>query len=194
VKTALLAGVAVLLLASSAHAAEKCVNPDGTQDPVCAERNDEDWSSEPRQRVTVVPPLPPGPPPLGWVYCPYTMCGDPPRCSIGVVNVQADGLNVRVAPDGPATMSLVNGTPLIPLQKQGDWLLVAAACDLHQRSHGRGRLVSRSTDVGCISEENTREETTSNRNCRTADGNISKRWTRGRTSRTLGFTGSMANE
>ena len=129
-KTALLAGVAVLLLASSAHAAEKCVNPDGTQDPVCAERNDEDWSSEPRQRVTVVPPLPPGPPPLGWVYGPYTMCGDPPRCSMGVVNVQADGLNVRVVPNGQPVMSLVNGTPLIPLQKQGDWLLVAPACDL----------------------------------------------------------------
>ena len=129
-KTALLAGVAVLLLAGSARAAEKCVNPDGTQDPVCAERNDEDWGGEPRQRVTVAPPLPPGPPPLGWVYGPYTMCGDPPRCSMGVVNVPADGLNVRVVPNGPPVMSLVNGTPLIPLQKQGDWLLVAAACDL----------------------------------------------------------------
>ena len=129
-KTALLAGVAVLLLAGSARAAEKCVNPDGTQDRVCAERNDEDWGGEPRQRVTVAPPLPPGPPPLGWVYGPYTMCGDPPRCSMGVVNVPADGLNVRVVPNGPPVMSLVNGTPLIPLQKHGDWLLVAAACDL----------------------------------------------------------------
>ena len=127
-KNALLAGVTVLLLASSAHAAEKCVNPDGTQDPVCA--NDEDWGGEPRQRVTVAPPLPPGPPPLGWVYGPYTMCGDPPRCSTGVVNVPADGLNVRVVPNGPAVMSLVNGVPLIPLDKQGDWLLVAAGCDL----------------------------------------------------------------
>jgi hypothetical protein len=27
-------------------------------------------------------------------------------------------------------MSLVNGVPLIPLDKQGDWLLVAAGCDL----------------------------------------------------------------
>ena len=122
-KNALLAGVTVLLLASSAHAAEKCVNPDGTQDPVCA--NDEDWGGEPRQRVTVAPPLPPGPPPLGWVYGPYTMCGDPPRCSTGVVNVQADGLNVRVTPNGPPVMSLVNGTPIIPLNKQGDWLLIA---------------------------------------------------------------------
>jgi hypothetical protein len=42
-----------------------------------------------------------------WVYGPYTMCGDPPRCSMGVVNVQADGLNVRIAPNGPATLSVV---------------------------------------------------------------------------------------
>ena len=127
----LITGIAVLFLATgAAHAADKCVNPDGTQDPVCTERNDEDWGGEPRQRVTVAPPLPPGPPPLGWVYGPYTMCGDPPRCSTGVVNVPADGLNVRVVPNGPPVMSLVNGTPLIPLQKQGDWLLVAPACDL----------------------------------------------------------------
>jgi hypothetical protein len=58
------------------------------------------------------------------------MSADPPRCSTGVVNVPADGLNVRTAPNGYPVMSLVNGTPLIPLQKQGDWLLVAPACDL----------------------------------------------------------------
>jgi hypothetical protein len=80
-------------------------------------------------QVTVTPPYQ-GPPPIGWVYGPYTQCADPPRCSTGVVNVPADGLNVRVAPNGPPVMSLVNGTPLIPLQKQGDWLLVAPACDL----------------------------------------------------------------
>ena len=129
-KKLLLTSIAALLLAGSAQAAEKCVNSDGTQGPVCAERNDEDWGGEPRQRVTVAPPLPPGPPPLGWVYGPYTMCGDPPRCSTGVVNVPADGLNVRVVPNGPAVMSLVNGTPLYPLQRDGDWLLVAAGCDL----------------------------------------------------------------
>jgi len=51
---------------------------------------------------------------------------------MGVVNVQADGLNVRIAPDGasPAVMALVNGVPLIPMDKRGDWLLVAAGCDL----------------------------------------------------------------
>src|SRR5262249_40001333 len=80
-------------------------------------------------RVTVAPPYQ-GPPPTGGVYQRYTICGAPPRCSTGVVNVPADGLNVRIVPNGPPVMSLVNGTPLIPLQKQGDWLLVAPACDL----------------------------------------------------------------
>jgi hypothetical protein len=70
------------------------------------------------------------PPPLSWVHQPYTVCGDPPACSFGVVNVAADGLNVRVAPNGPPIMALVNGTPLIPLQQSGGWLLVAAGCDL----------------------------------------------------------------
>ena len=49
-KKLLLAGVAALFLATgSTHAADKCVNPDGTQDPVCAERNDEGLGGEPRQ-------------------------------------------------------------------------------------------------------------------------------------------------
>ena len=109
-KKLLLAGVAVLS-ALAAHA-----------QPI-------DEVDQPPARVTVAPPYS-GPPPLGWVYAPYTMCGDPPRCSMGVVNVPADGLNVRIVPNGPPVMSLVNGTPLIPLQKQGDWLLVAPACDL----------------------------------------------------------------
>ena len=113
-------------------------------DIVCAERHLQDGEaaetpeqkanydrcvkSQPAQ-VTVTPQYY-GPPPIGWVYGPYTMCGDPPRCSTGVVNVPADGLNVRVTPNGPPVMSLVNGTPLIPLDTQGDWLLVAPACDL----------------------------------------------------------------
>jgi hypothetical protein len=80
-------------------------------------------------RVTVTPPYQ-GPPPIGWVYGPYTQCANPPQCSMGVVNVDASGLNVRVAPNGPPVMSLVNGTPFIPVQRQGDWLLVAPACDL----------------------------------------------------------------
>ena len=49
---------------------------------------------------------------------------------MGMVNVQADGLNVRVTPNGPPVMSLVNGVPLVPLGREGDWLLVAAGCDL----------------------------------------------------------------
>jgi hypothetical protein len=88
-----------------------------------------DEGEQPPARVTVAPPYQ-GPPPIGWVYKPYTTCGDPPRCSIGVVNVQAAGLNVRIVPNGPAIMSLVNGVPLVPLGQEGDWLLVAAACDL----------------------------------------------------------------
>jgi hypothetical protein len=116
-------------------------------DVVCAERHLQDaeaaetseqkadyercmkYAPKPPARLTVAPPYS-GPPPIGWVYGPYTQCANPPQCSMGVVNVQADGLNVRVAPDGYPVMSLVNGTPLIPLQKQGDWLLVAPACDL----------------------------------------------------------------
>lgn len=70
------------------------------------------------------------PAPIGWVYLPYTLCGDPPLCSFVVVNVAADGLNVRIAPNGPAVMALVNGVPLLPVQRDGNWLLVAAACDL----------------------------------------------------------------
>ena len=81
--------------------------------------------AKPPARVTVAPPYQ-GPPPIGWVYAPYTICGE-----LGCqVNVHADGLNVRTIPNGYPVMSLVNGTPLIPLQKQGDWLLVAPACDL----------------------------------------------------------------
>src|SRR5215467_11840086 len=108
-KKLLVTGIAVLLAISAAYAADE------EPPPVAA----------PPVQAAPIPPVPP----LGWVYGPYTMCGDPPRCSTGVVNVPADGLNVRVAPDGPPVMSLVNGTPLIPLQKEGDWLLVAAGCD-----------------------------------------------------------------
>jgi hypothetical protein len=72
---------------------------------------------------------PPPVPPLGWVYNYYAPCADL-QCRTVVVNVDAAGLNVRTAPNGYPVMSLVNGTPLIPLQKEGHWLLVAAGCDL----------------------------------------------------------------
>src|SRR5262249_52823120 len=80
--------------------------------------------AEEKAKPSAREPVPPnqGPPPIGGVYGPYTKCANPPQCSMGVVSVAADGLNVRVAPDGPPVMSLVNGTPLIPFQKQGDWL------------------------------------------------------------------------
>jgi len=115
---------------------EQCVKTEGANSLRCTELSDFDWDEselqptpKPPARVTVAPQYN-GPPPIGWVYGPYTQCADPPRCSMGVVNVPADGLNVRTVPNGYPVMSLVNGTPLIPLQKQGDWLLVAPACDL----------------------------------------------------------------
>ena len=126
----LLGGIATLLLATgAAHAAEK--DDLGTYCGPNTERCDpSDALAFSPSRVTVTSPLPPGPPPLGWVYAPYTQCADPPRCAMGMVNVQADGLNVRVTPNGPPVMSLVNGVPLVPLGREGDWLLVAAGCDL----------------------------------------------------------------
>jgi hypothetical protein len=80
-------------------------------------------------RVTVQPPYQ-SPPPIGWVYGPYTSCGNPPICSMGMVNVPASGLNVRTVPNGPPVLALVNGVPLYPVTREGDWILVAAACDL----------------------------------------------------------------
>ena len=114
-KKLFLTGVAALAIASSTANAQLAYDPPVRATP-----------------FLVTNGAPPPPPPIGWVYGPYTQCGDPPRCSMGVVNVQADGLNVRIAPDGasPAVMALVNGVPLIPMDKRGDWLLVAAGCDL----------------------------------------------------------------
>jgi hypothetical protein len=99
-----------------------CARDDGK--PVCGTE-----SLEARAQVTIRPPYQ-GPPPIGWVYGPYTQCADPPRCAMGMVSVAADGLNVRVTPNGPAVMALVNGVPLIPVTWQGPWILVAAGCDL----------------------------------------------------------------
>jgi hypothetical protein len=84
-------------------------------------------------------PLPPAPPPpqdphpIGWVYWPYMHCQTPPTCTIVT---DAAGLNVRAVPNGPPTMALVNGTPVIPIRPEGDpnhpgkWVLVAQACNL----------------------------------------------------------------
>jgi hypothetical protein len=75
-------------------------------------------------------PPPPAPAPLGWIYGPYTICLDPPGCSQVIVSVGADGLNVRTVPNGPVVAALANGTPVIPLQQDGRWVLVAPACAL----------------------------------------------------------------
>jgi hypothetical protein len=88
----------------------------------------------PMPAVESAPPVeqapPPAPSPLGWIYGPYTVCADPPRCNAIAVAVAADGLNVRTAPNGPVIAALANGTPVIPLERQGNWLLVAAGCAL----------------------------------------------------------------
>ena len=95
------------------------------------------WGGAP---FAYAPPLPPPtpiepnwpaapPPPIGWVYRYYAPCADP-DCSTLRVAVGADGLNVRTAPGGWVTGALANGVPLVPLQKQGDWVLVAPACPL----------------------------------------------------------------
>jgi hypothetical protein len=80
------------------------------------------------------PPTPPvvvGPPAeaLGWVYGPYTSCADQ-SCTTVFVNVVVDGINVRTEPNGPIILTLGNGTPLFVLQRQGDWVLVSAGCNL----------------------------------------------------------------
>jgi hypothetical protein len=101
---------------------------------LCHEPEDNcDDKGNPPARVTVAPPHQ-GPPPIGWVWGSYVGCAAAipvsPGCFMWEVNVPAAVLNVRTVPNGPPVMALVNGTPLIPLQKQGDWLLVAPACDL----------------------------------------------------------------
>jgi hypothetical protein len=84
---------------------------------------------EPPPPLAAAPP-PPGPPPLGWVFTRYTVCPEPRSCPVVFVSVDADGLNVRTVPDGPPIMALVNGTPLVVLDRQRSWTLVAPACDL----------------------------------------------------------------
>jgi hypothetical protein len=148
-KKLLLASVFAIASSTASHAADKsdctqgtkcyedgwvryCDSKGGISDPNGCDASDAidtDWGPPPKAQVTVAPPYQ-GPPPIGWVYAPYTQCGDPPRCSMGVVSVAADGLNVRVTPNGPPVMALVNGTPVIPVGRQGPWLLVAAGCDL----------------------------------------------------------------
>jgi hypothetical protein len=115
-KKLLLTGIAALFLAgTAAYAADEELPPEAPSLP---------------PSITVTPaPVPP----LGWIFSYYAPCADP-QCRTVVVNVDAAGLaaglNVRTDPNGYPVMSLVNGTPLIPLQRAGNWLLVAPACDL----------------------------------------------------------------
>jgi hypothetical protein len=67
--------------------------------------------------------------PLGWVYAGYVTCADY-ECNSLSVEVRADGVNVRTFPDGPVIGSLVNGTPLVVLQRTERWFYVAAGCNL----------------------------------------------------------------
>jgi hypothetical protein len=69
--------------------------------------------------------------PLGWVSATYVTCADY-DCSSLSVQVRADGVNVRTFPDpdGPVIGSLVNGTPLVVLQRTERWFYVAAGCNL----------------------------------------------------------------
>ena len=67
------------------------------------------------------------PPPLGWIYGPYTYQDPTGAVRVGV---GADGLNVRVVPNGPVTASLATGVPVVPLQQDGNWILVAPGCFL----------------------------------------------------------------
>lgn len=78
-------------------------------------------------RVAHADEYPPPPPPLGWMYGPYLVCSPGQPC---VVATDAHGLNVRQVPNGPVTVSLVNGTPVVPYQAWGNWLLVGPACPL----------------------------------------------------------------
>src|SRR5215831_13793394 len=137
-----------LLCATSVHAQSPNVGPPSADyspavvppgyrsgalpDPMCAITRTCYPPPPPPMAYAPLPPAvieAPPPPPMGWVYTGYTSCADP-SCGTLFVSVPADGLNVRVDPNGPAVMSIVNGTPLVVVQRQGDWTLVAAACNL----------------------------------------------------------------
>jgi len=76
------------------------------------------------------PPVEPPPPyPIGWVFYRLAPCADPSCGTLRIV-VGADGANVRADPGGPITGALANGVPLAPLQRAGDWILVAPLCPL----------------------------------------------------------------
>jgi hypothetical protein len=78
----------------------------------------------------ISPPVPtavPPPPPLGWLFGRYLACYADTGCSVAT---DVHGLNVRAVPNGPIVLALANGTPVIPLSRAGNWVLVAPACNL----------------------------------------------------------------
>jgi len=114
--------------------AQVIVGADGTAWPVAPTYCQHGWGPcpvltyAPPPPLAYAPPPPDAPPvPMGWVYGPYTYMGPD---GIVRVSVGADGLNVRTMPNGPVLAALANGVPLLPLQQQGNWVLVAPACPL----------------------------------------------------------------
>jgi hypothetical protein len=67
-------------LAPDNFAPAECNKFDGSEYEACVNRV---WNEkhQPPARVTVAPPYQ-GPPPIGWVYGPYTQCANPPQCSM----------------------------------------------------------------------------------------------------------------
>jgi hypothetical protein len=72
---------------------------------------------------------PSAPLPLGWIFAGNAPCTDP-SCSALIVQVFADGLNFRAGPGGPVLGAIANGTPVLPIRREGNWVLVAAGCPL----------------------------------------------------------------
>jgi hypothetical protein len=97
------------------HNATLTFKPDSANFPV-----------SPMKPTPAPPPPPAASPPLGWVYARYVDCENWP-C---FVRVSADGANVRTHPNGQTVLALVNGTPLVVSQWQGEWALVTATCNL----------------------------------------------------------------
>ena len=120
--------------------------PDGSIWPVIPTYCQHGWGPCPVPLAPPIPPFappayappppayapavpPPPPPPLGWIWGRLAPCANE-ACDTLVIQVQADGVNIRAVPGGPVIMSIANGVPVAPLTKEGNWVLVAALCNL----------------------------------------------------------------